>query len=120
MSVIELIQTIRNVNVIEDTIVDYSQTDRNQKLADSLGRVDVTELTSEEALNLGFGIWDEETNLHLIPYYLYDFLEYGQELESISGDTRIVTPEYKDNSSSNYIDSDYRFGCLAYGFRPKE
>ena len=46
MSVVELIQTIRNVNVIEDTIVDYSQTDRNQKLADSLGRVDVTELTS--------------------------------------------------------------------------
>lgn len=116
---VELIQTIRNMNIIEDTVVDYNQEDRNSKMVESVGRVTVTDLTSEEALALGFGIWDDETNLHLIPFYLYDFLDYGQELESISGDVKMVTPEYKDNNSNGYIDNDYRFGCLAYGFRPK-
>lgn len=119
MNTVELIQTIRNMNIIEDTTADFNQSDRNEKMIESVGRVTVTDLTANEAQSLGFGIWDEETNLHLIPFYLYDFLEYGQELESISGDVKTVTPEYKDVDSNGYIDNDYRFGYLAYGFRPK-
>ena len=117
---IEQIETIRNMNIIEDTTVDYNQSERNSKLLDSIGRVNVMDLTSEQAKGLGFGLWDEETNLHLIPFFLYDFLEYGQTFTSIGGDDRIVTPGYQDTNSGSYIDNDHRFGCLAYGFVPKD
>lgn len=125
MSVIETIETIRNLNIIEDTTVDYNQYDRNVKLAESIGRVDLTDLKSEDALKLGFGIWDEKTNLHLIPFYLYDFLEYGQTLTSINGEQKVVKPGYngglpsEPDSNPDYIDNDHRFGCLAYGYHPK-
>lgn len=120
MDTVEYINTIRNVNIIEDTKVDYHQESRNNQLVSELGRVNVTDLTAKQAGELGFGLWDETSNLHLIPYFLYDFLEYGQELTSISGSVKTVTPEYKDIESDNYIDNDHRFGCLAYGFIPKE
>lgn len=122
MDTVELISLIRNVNIIEDTKNSYDQTERNRKMADELGRVDCTNLTSSEALNLGFGLWCEETNLHLIPMYLYDFLEYGQPLTSINGEVKKVTVGYDEGNGSNpnYIDNDSRFGCLAYGFIPRK
>lgn len=120
MNTVEKITLIRNMNIIEGTTLDFHQSDRNEKLAGEIGRIDVTELTKDQAVELGFGLWSEENPIYLIPFYLYDYLEYGQTLGSIGGDTKVVTPNYKDINSSDYIDNDYRFGCLAYGFSPKE
>ena len=120
MDAIEKIQIIRNMNIIEETMGDYNQTQRNEKMADGIGRVDFSNLTKEQAQDLGFGCWSEENPIYLIPMYLYDYLEYGQTLESISGRKKVVGLNYQDPNSENYIDDDSRFGMLAYGFYPKE
>ena len=120
MNTVEQITTVRNMNAIQGTNLEFNLTERNDEMAGTIGRIDVTSLTSKEAKSLGFGVWSEETNLHLIPFYLYDFLAFGQELESISGDKVEVTPNYRLSGWPGYIDNDYRFGCLAYGFVPKD
>lgn len=116
----ELIQLIRNINVIEDSFTDYTKKERNAQMIEKYGRVDVTGLTTEQAAELGFGLWSKDNPIYLIPFYLYDFLAYGQVLESFDGDVVTVSLGYNNITNSNYIDNDYRFGCLAYGFRPKE
>lgn len=79
------------------------------------GRINLSSLTLEELKEIGCGLWDEESNLYLIPLYLYDFLEYGQELGCIDGTTIIVRENYHDINSPNYIDNDIRVGKLSYG-----
>ena len=74
------------------------------------------EIPSEEWLNLdmatakllGFQLWEEDSNLMLIPGYLYQFIPAGLELYSISG-------EKEQYQSYDDLDNDTRFGCLAYG-----
>ena len=50
--------------------------------------------------------------LRLIPLYLYPSLPIGITLTSIDGEERVF-----DGSN---IDTDIRFGCLAYGIKPKK
>ena len=85
------------------------------------GQLDKHEIPSEEWLNLdiatakllGFAFWEEDSNLMLIPGYLYQFIPAGLELYSISG-------EKKQYESYNDLDNDCRFGCLAYGIYMEE
>ena len=99
------------------------------------GRVDFSDFTSDELLLCGFKIWDKESNLHLIPLYLYPFLPNGLELTCIDGTKKIVqenyTSQYVESSlvgidktnnivNENYIDNDNRAGMLAFGIIPKE
>ncbi len=49
----------------------------------------------------------------LIPGYLYSFIPAGLDLYSISGEET----EYLDYTE---LDSDCRFGCLAYGIHMQE
>ena len=57
---------------------------------------------------LGFKKWEEDSNLMLIPGYLYQFIPAGLDLYCISGE-KVQYESYKD------LDNDCRFGCLAYG-----
>lgn len=50
--------------------------------------------------------------LRLIPLYLYPSLPIGITLTSIGGEERVF-----DDSN---IDTDIRFGCLAWGIKPKK
>ena len=62
---------------------------------------------------LGFGKWEEDSGLMLIPGYLYQFIPAGLELYSSSG-------EKKQYQSYQDLDNDCRFGCLAYGIHMEE
>lgn len=99
------------------------------------GRVDFTDFTSDELLVCGFRIWSKETNLHLIPLYLYPFLPYGMELTCIDNTKVIVKENYTNKfkqtylanisesdsqENKDYIDNDNREGMLAFGIVPKE
>lgn len=70
--------------------------------------IDWKTLTREEAIELRFGRWSDETpNLYLIPLWLLPIVPVGTELTTISGNKIIY-------NGSN-VDNDIRFGCIAYG-----
>lgn len=71
-------------------------------------RIDFNSLTREEAKELRFCRWDDDSDLYLIPLYLVPAIPVGTELTTISGEK--VVYEGVDS-----IDLDTRFGCLAYG-----
>ena len=71
-------------------------------------KVDPNEMTKEELVNLGFKKWDEDSGLMLIPLYVYPFLKDEIMCGSISDIcARLI--------KVSEIDTDHRFGCLAYG-----
>jgi hypothetical protein len=65
------------------------------------------DLTIEKAEYYDFRRWSKESNLYLIPETFIDFIPIGQELISINGKKVIY--------NGNNIDTDTRFGLLAYG-----
>jgi len=71
--------------------------------------VDVSGFTKEQFDQLGFGTWDEDTPVRLIPLWLFPFIADGVEYTTIGGD-KITKREQMDN--------DHRFGCLAFGILP--
>lgn len=73
--------------------------------------VDITELTFNQAVELGFRPWDE-SGLMLIPLYLFEFLKPGTEVIDIFGENEILTENYREE-----VDDDHRFGCLAFGIK---
>ena len=75
---------------------------------DYFRKVDPNEMSIEQLENLGFKKWDGESGLMLIPLYLYPFLKDGLMCASIS-DIEARPIKVSD------IDTDNRFGCLAYG-----
>lgn len=68
------------------------------------------DLTKRQMTDLGFGKWSKKNKLMLIPGWLYPFLAESIQTESISGENTL---------SKSSIDTDMRFGCLAYGVTPK-
>ena len=66
-----------------------------------------------QAKLLGFNLWEENSNLMLIPGYLYQYIPEGLELYSILGGKK----EYKNYTD---LDNDCRFGCLSYGIYMEE
>jgi hypothetical protein len=72
--------------------------------------IDWSHLTVEEARELRFQKWsddeEEPQNLWLIPLWLYPAIPKEITLTSISGE-KVV--------NDGKLDSDARFGCLAYG-----
>lgn len=81
----------------------------HDKLMNELKKhIDWKTLTREEAIELRFGRWSDETpNLYLIPLWLLPIVPIGIELTTISGNKIIY-------NGSN-VDNDIRFGCIAYG-----
>lgn len=72
--------------------------------------IDWRNFTKDELIELGFSYFDE--NLIVMPLWAYHICKDGIELTCISGDKAV---KGKDN-----IDTDIRFGCLAYGFTTNE
>ena len=71
-------------------------------------KIDPNKLTRIEAKELGFGMWDEDSDLMLIPLWLLPFLVDEFEGGSISNDEREII-------KTSEIDNDQRFGNLATG-----
>lgn len=69
--------------------------------------IDFSKLTKEEAVELRFGKWTDESNLYLIPIYLLPILPIGIELTAIDGEKVVY--------DGKNVDDDTRMGCLAYG-----
>ena len=57
---------------------------------------------------LNFGRWSDDSQLRLIPLYLWHCIANGEVLTCIDGKTKI--------KGLDEIDLDVRFGCIAYGF----
>ena len=81
-------------------------------------RVDFRGLTLQECEDLGFGRYQKETHLRLIPLYLYPFMAFDQTLLDLNYKTMPVKPGYWRRGHKNYIDTDHRAGMLAFGFYP--
>lgn len=69
--------------------------------------IDFYHLTKEEAVELRFGKWSDDSNLYLIPLWLLPAIPVGITLTCISGDKIVY--------DGKNIDIDTRFGCLAWG-----
>lgn len=74
--------------------------------------LDVTKLTREEAVELRFGKWDEDSDLYLFPLWMVPLIPDGLMVTSISGEEFPFNPKTTD--------TDVRFGCVAFGLRFKE
>lgn len=74
--------------------------------------IDFSNLTEEDCRELRFKRWDEESDIMLIPLYLVPAIPIGTTLTSISGEDVIY--------DGHNIDLDIRFGCIAYGIKPKK
>lgn len=76
------------------------------------GKIDFNSLTEREAIELRFGKWcEEDPSLYLMPIWVLSVLPIGTKVTSINGDEIVY--------DGKNIDSDTRFGCLAYGVRVK-
>lgn len=71
--------------------------------------LDITKLTREEAVELRFGKWCENSDLYLFPLWLVPMIPDGLMVTSISGGTFPF--------DSQTTDTDTRFGCVAFGLR---
>ena len=76
--------------------------------SDYFRKVDPNEMTVDQLGNLGFQKWDDESGLMLIPLYVYPFLKD----EFMCGSISDISAR---NIKASDIDTDNRFGCLAYG-----
>ena len=80
------------------------------KLADEAKDLPWLDLSAAELDALGFSEWSKETGLWLIPSHLY---------RAIPGDTEVTAFDGETQKLSD-ADTDNRFGCLAFGFMPKD
>lgn len=82
------------------------------KKAEGFRMIDPSDLTAEEMKDLGFGLWDEENPIRLIPLWLKPFLADRIKAGSIdNGEPREI--------ETASMDDDHRFGCIAYGVLPR-
>jgi len=76
-------------------------------------RITIEELRAADPValtRLGFGRWDE--NQWLVPLWVFNYIQDGEELISITDESGI---KGKDD-----IDLDVRFGCIAWGWKVQE
>jgi len=96
---------INNINGI------YSSLEKWEKEGAGSFKINPNDLTTKECEDLGFAKWSNENAIQLIPLWLFPFLAEEFEFTSIGGS--------KHNKLSE-LDSDHRYGCLAYGIIPKD
>jgi hypothetical protein len=82
-----------------------------KRLLETVGPIEISELTSEEMDALDFATWSKENPIRLIPLWLYHFLPDKIFLTCIDG----VSRTYKKSE----LDADNRAGCIAYGIHPR-
>lgn len=84
----------------------------HENLKEKIGSINISELTAEQMDELGFGRWSEENTMRLIPLWLYQFLPDEIETECIDGK--------KSRLKKSEMDTDNRYGMLAYGIWPND
>ena len=89
----------------------FSKTVKELEEDEDLNKIDPTNLTEEQMKTLGFKKFTENSSRYLIPLWLYPFLEEKIETIAIDG---------KETKKKSEIDTDNRFGCLAYSVIPKK
>lgn len=104
-------------SVVYDSWSDNFSREETRRNADQVrnflkDKIDWGNLTEEECKYMGFGKWDEESGIWLIPLWLYKSIPVGIKLYSINGEEVMF-----DGSN---IDTDTRYGCLAFGIKPKK
>ena len=67
-------------------------------------------LTESDLRVMGFGEWDNEKHLFLIPLLLWEYIPYGTEVVSITGERYV--------KGKDKISDDTRNGYLAYCITP--
>lgn len=67
--------------------------------------VDIQELSIAEMEELGFGLWNDASQLRLIPLWMAPYLNQNTDVLSIRG----------ESCKLSEADNDNRFGCIAYG-----
>lgn len=77
---------------------------------DDFIKIQPEKLSREQMKELGFGAWSEESDLMLIPLWLLPFLADEFSGGCIDGEVRIF--------KRDELDSEARFGCIAYGVFP--
>jgi hypothetical protein len=70
--------------------------------------IDPNDLSIEEMKKLGFNRWNKESGIWLIPLWMHPFLVDMFNYACISD-------EIPKMGARKDIDTDHRFGCLAYG-----
>lgn len=87
--------------------------DHTSKMIEEVKKhIDFYHLTKEEAVELRFGKWSDDSNLYLIPLWLLPAIPVGITLICISGDKIVY--------DGKNIDIDTRFGVLAWGIEISE
>ena len=82
--------------------------EQTEKMIEKLKKyVNISEITQNEAIELGFMKWSDDSDLFLIPLWLISIIPIGTHLESILGNKIIY--------DGNNIDLDIRGGCIAFG-----
>lgn len=71
---------------------------------------DLFDVSKEKLVEMGFGAWNEESNVILIPLWIEAYLNDDEKLVSINGKEVSLADIRKVG------DFDTRGGCLAYGF----
>lgn len=112
--------------------------ERSQNMVDHFRGISVVGFTEEQCDALDFAKLSEESNLRVIPLWLYPHLHYGDELTCIDGSTVVVGKGYQDQPKGEiarvpvegeefatrkvqgytYIENYHRGGSLAYGIIP--
>lgn len=122
MTTTELVRLIRqailnvSANVINYDGQEYA-INQLRKLKESIKNspnfrpIDPNEIDVQSYREFGFHRWDDEDDLYLIPAYLHPFLAENFVCGSIAD----ATPKIRNMSE---IDSEERFGCLAFGIKP--
>ena len=85
---------------------------KKMKDGKSLFNIQPSDLTDAQMTELGFGRRCKNSPIRLIPLYLFHFLADEIDIECINGK--------KQTMKKSKMDSDHRFGCLAYGIVPKK
>lgn len=67
---------------------------------------ELAEIPVRDLFNLGFGNWDG--NILLLPLWAFELVQQGERLTCINGEVHEI--------GVDYIDTDTRGGCMAYGF----
>lgn len=87
---------------------DYIQT--MEQIKEVIG--DITKLSIADLKVLGFEKWEEESDLYLVPLWIFNILPHGLVLTSIDGVERV--------KGKDEIDLTTRFGCIGWGIIPNE
>ncbi len=95
-------------------LLEKEQEKKISEIKEALKKIDWNKLIENPVhflRSLGFTRWDDDTDILLLPVWIWDAVPEGTALYSISGN------EYKKGDIINF---DTRFGVIAYGIRHPE